>query len=98
MTKSNNGKGCMCDDLKHNKVWHCIARKAGVNLVADFPFENPPTKDTGLWGRKEFHKIRNWGIDNVFESEFITVKRCVVCNKPYVRKHTCKKLVMEMNK
>ena len=54
-------KGCMCSDHKHDKGWHCIAHKAGAYLVADFPFNNPPSHDTGLWSKKEFHKIEGWG-------------------------------------
>lgn len=54
-------RGCLCQDKKHRKSWHCIVRKSGSSLVADFPFIRPPTKDTGLWSKSEFHKIKNWG-------------------------------------
>lgn len=57
-------KGCLCHDKKHPRTWHCMVRKAGRNLVADFPFNHPKTYDTGLWERKEFHKIKTWGISS----------------------------------
>jgi len=54
-------KGCLCDDKKHRKIWHCIVRNAGRYITADFPFNNPPTYNTGYWEKKQFHKIKNWG-------------------------------------
>lgn len=56
-------KGCLCDDGLHRKSWHCIINtdKLPATFLADFPFNRPATYGTGLWARKEFHKIRDWG-------------------------------------
>lgn len=55
-------KRCFCPDKRHALTWHGIAKqnKNGYFYV-DFPYNHPPTKNTGEWERSQFHKIKKWG-------------------------------------
>lgn len=58
-------KGCLCGNKKHQKTWHCIIRRKYADkrpdiIRADFPFNNPPTQDTGDWLITKFHLVENW--------------------------------------
>lgn len=62
LNNTNHQKGCLCITGKHPKSWHCLVQNPNLStFYADFPFNNPPTKGTGLWQRSQFHKIKNWG-------------------------------------
>lgn len=56
-------RGCLCYNGRHARTWHCIVKTENLpsTFHADFPFGRPPTKNTGLWAKDDFHKIKGWG-------------------------------------